>query len=510
MADQEIWTDDPIPTVNAAPAAPQGSQETWTDDPVVDPKTGQVVTPVSEVTVTGHKLNTPSKGEDLSAGAVAQGALHNALPSAWNAIKGIGEGLWNATPGAYLTGTPLLGKDAQGHTTVNLPPTQSALINLGTGLAQQGTNAALGSNAPQFADPSTARTLEKTYADRYGGWDNIKNSVKNDPASVLLDAVSVLDPAIKGVGLAGDAAKASTVAQGASGAAKAAQASTAADVASHALQAGVQAAPHAFDQAGKLILDSDIKNGPGNIVDKINAQGQRNQASLKPTDPSQISPQDLNPQVVKQHIAQGGELNDVAGMTQRQAAANAAENTAKGFQTYPVKPAPQPAAAPAAPQGGALSQQFQAGRAGTPFDKAVVADDVNPLIKNLTKPVVKHYVGALAGAGAHMLGGSPLVDLLAGGAADVGSGVVLDNLHTPLGQAGMAYGAGRGLRYGQQGLSALGNGAKAGALGALDTGAAGNVASNTDYAARNAKTYDTDMSLREYKALNRDRYTPDR
>lgn len=53
----------------------------------------------------------------------------------------------------------------------------------------------------------TATAVNQFYKDRYGGWENIKNTLYNDPVGVALDVASVLEPAGAVLGKVGTASK---------------------------------------------------------------------------------------------------------------------------------------------------------------------------------------------------------------------------------------------------------------------------------------------------------------
>lgn len=144
---------------------------------------------------TPQPANTP----ELSVGQTLQGAAQNFLPSAGQAIGSIASAVTH--PGETL----------------------SAIGNLGRGFLTQGANA-LGLSDPVAAaesaigvkdDPNAsarslalARSLEQHYAQTYGSVKGFKQALATDPASILMDASTVLDVA----GAAADAARLGSVA----------------------------------------------------------------------------------------------------------------------------------------------------------------------------------------------------------------------------------------------------------------------------------------------------------
>jgi len=69
--------------------------------------------------------------------------------------------------------------------------TLSNIGNLGLGVAERGIGVLTG-NQPQNEQTAMADAMGKFFADRYGGWDKIKNSLYNDPVGVALDLSTIL------------------------------------------------------------------------------------------------------------------------------------------------------------------------------------------------------------------------------------------------------------------------------------------------------------------------------
>jgi hypothetical protein len=505
----EVWTDDPPPTPDQAPdiattqlktttdpstglpnfvptkqAQNQKEPEVWTDDP--SPPSYESNTTLPEITVTAHRLNRPYQDEDLSGKAVAGGALNNAIPDAIQNLKGIGLGLWNATPLAYLTGAPMLQHiNVAGHDTIEPapPPTVNNLMSLGFGLMQQGANKVgqtVGVKVPQLADTATAQGVENTYADRYlpqngEAWNApLLNTIKNHPVSFGLDVASAIDPAIRGVAGAADASKVGALSDAAS-----------------AAKSGVAA--------------SDASTNPA--INRLNnlqktAAPQAASATPLPTDPAMIKPEDITQQTVAKHLATGNrDLTDIPSMQKIQAADNAAKNAANGFQPTPQ---PQPVNPPAKPLN-PLAQQYNMGKAGQAYDPSIV-EKPHPIFSK----AIDTGAGLVADYLTSKLGGNPLVS----GAAAIGSGYITDLLQNPAIQSRIAYQAGalgKGLNLNGAGsaLSGLGDVAKNGInLGSL-TATSGHNADTISYGQRNLPTWDTEISLKDYKKLNPNSFVSD-
>lgn len=329
------------------------------------PGNGQPPTTVQEVVVTGHKMNQPYQGEDLSPGAVIKGALWNLPGSLWHAghqlvdtaYQAMGSPLYTHTDTQNPQNNSILG--FQGWNAApgtgsdpNAFKPEITLAKAAGGLAQHAVNAVAGPNAPQFASTATADAIGQQYKDEYGGWNNIKNTVKNNPAAPILDAASVVDPALKLGALAkvGMAAKAADVAD-------VADAANTADQAAGAAQGAAQAPPTAAPVAP-----------PTSIADiRARLQAQRSgqpvpdatpQPAPAPVAPSTTPPMvgrsstgathdaDVMQQALKEN---NNQLNSqtLARMDQLQAAKDAAQaNPAAGGAPAP---GPAPAATPDIP-----------------------------------------------------------------------------------------------------------------------------------------------------------------
>ena len=122
------------------------------------------------------------------------GFLENAVSSTGNVVKNIFSGLVN-----------ILNTNPDQNTVVNVAKIAGGLLASPVII---GHNLVVGKNAGEAGgwqlNDKPLENLTDSLASRYGSVDKLKETLYTDPAGVLLDAATILDPIAKGVGLAGD------------------------------------------------------------------------------------------------------------------------------------------------------------------------------------------------------------------------------------------------------------------------------------------------------------------
>lgn len=122
-----------------------------------------------------------------SIGEVPVAAASNFLGSLIKNVKEMGEGAWHAVTNPVDTAASL------GKLAMTTSPFAQPVIGLATSAIMprlsEENQAMLGAVLKDFNDPKSA--LMKDLADTYGGWDNVKRTLAEDPARVLLDAATV-------------------------------------------------------------------------------------------------------------------------------------------------------------------------------------------------------------------------------------------------------------------------------------------------------------------------------
>lgn len=157
-----------------APLAVSG-EKWWANAPLVEAPAAPEVAPQSE----GPRT--------YSIGEVPQEAASNFISSLVKNVKDMGEGAWHAVTNPVDTATNV------GKLALSSSPFSAPLINLATSAIMpnlsEENQALLQGVLHDFNQPKSA--LMKDLTDAYGGWDNIKRTMAEDPARVLLDAATV-------------------------------------------------------------------------------------------------------------------------------------------------------------------------------------------------------------------------------------------------------------------------------------------------------------------------------
>lgn len=153
---------------------------------------------------------------DMSQADYLGGTVGNILPSAGKMALGMGEAAINAL-NPDLSKNTIANMSRLGMGVVQkIDPTQGKLISKATQVLNPATMYDRYTGASTDYQPQ-AEAVGKFYKDRYGGVDNIKKSLYEDPTGVALDAATVLSGAgglVKGAGTLSKSARIAQIGRG--------------------------------------------------------------------------------------------------------------------------------------------------------------------------------------------------------------------------------------------------------------------------------------------------------
>lgn len=160
----------------------------WDSSPLASDDTWWSQAPLADVPAAETQgAPAPEAPRQYSIGEVPAAAASNFIGSLVKNVKEMGEGAWNAVTHPVDTATSL------GKLAATTSPQIAPLINLATSAIMPKLSE---ENQVLFAgvlhdlnQPKSA--LTKDLVDAYGGWDNVKRTMAEDPARVLFDAATV-------------------------------------------------------------------------------------------------------------------------------------------------------------------------------------------------------------------------------------------------------------------------------------------------------------------------------
>lgn len=162
------------------------------------------------------KTSLGGYSSDMSTGDYLKGAVGNILPSAGKMLWGLGESVVNAVnPDLSKNTLANVGRLGMG-AIQKLDPTEGKLIAKATSFGSpiKAYDEARGVSTDYQPQ---AEAVGKFYKDRYGGVENIKNSLYEDPTGVALDVATVLSGAgglVKGAGTLSKSARIAQIGRG--------------------------------------------------------------------------------------------------------------------------------------------------------------------------------------------------------------------------------------------------------------------------------------------------------
>lgn len=162
------------------------------------------------------KTSQGGYSSDMSTGDYLKGTAGNILPSAGKMLWGLGESVVNAVnPDLSKNTLANVGRLGMG-AIQKIDPTQGKLISKATSFGSPIKAYDEAKGVSTDYQPQ-AEAVGKFYKDRYGGVDNIKKSLYEDPTGVALDAATVLSGAgglVKGAGTLTKSARIAQIGRG--------------------------------------------------------------------------------------------------------------------------------------------------------------------------------------------------------------------------------------------------------------------------------------------------------